>query len=60
MKTADGQDMAARPVFRDPDRELRFRIWQAAWRRRIAYSRRLAPLDNGMVDPLAPSGRWAE
>lgn len=49
----------ARPVYRDPDRERAFRAWQRAWRRRIAFSRRLERLEDGTVDPLAPSGRWA-
>jgi hypothetical protein len=35
-----------------------FRSEQAAWRRRIRCSRRLPPLENGTVDPMAPSGRW--
>jgi hypothetical protein len=36
-----------------------FRLWQRMWRARIEASRRLAPLDDGTVDPLGPSGRWA-
>lgn len=42
-------------VLRDPA----FRAWQAAWRRRIAFSRRLEPAEDGVVDPVAPAGRWA-
>lgn len=41
-------------VLADPN----FREWQAAWRRRIAFSRRMAPLDDGVTDPVAPAGRW--
>jgi len=37
-----------------------FRSWQRAWRYRIAASRRCEPLGDGTLDPLAPSGRWAE
>lgn len=49
-----------RPVYpNDPHRELSFRDDQAGWRRRSAASRRLEPLDDGTVDPLAPTGRWA-
>lgn len=42
-------------VVRDP----LFRAWQAAWRRRIASSRRLEPLEDVATDPFAPSGRWS-
>lgn len=47
------------PIYRDPRKEADFRRWQAAWRRRIAFSRRLEPLEDGASDPLAPAGRWA-
>ena len=36
-----------------------FRRAQGGWRRRIRCSRRLAPLDDGTVDPVAPGGRWS-
>jgi len=49
------QDRTLDEILRDPA----FRAWQQAWRRRIAFSRRLAPLDDGTVDPVAPAGRWA-
>jgi len=62
-----GQDVLGDPTFgtwsRSLDRILadpKFRAWQAAWRRRIAASRRADPLKDGWTtDPLAPSGRWA-
>jgi len=49
-----------RPIHADERSELGFRRWQQCWRRRISASRRMAPLDNGVVDSLAPNGqRWA-
>lgn len=50
-----------RPVYpSDLRRELAFRTEQAGWQARIDASRRLdEPLDDGTVDPLAPTGRWA-
>jgi hypothetical protein len=48
-----------RPVHRTARAELFFRRSQAAMRRRIAASRRLAAYDDaGTVDPVAPAGRW--
>ncbi len=46
-------------VLADERSELLFRREQLAWHQRIAASRRLAPLENGVVDSLAPAGRWA-
>lgn len=64
--TAEQRDRLAallrgrRPVYpNDLRRELAFRTEQAGWRHRIEASRRLEPLENGTVDPLAPTGRWA-
>lgn len=49
-----------RPVYpNDLRRELAFRTDQAGWQARIDASRRLEPLDDGTVDPLAPDGRWS-